>query len=226
MHVLLVEDELNVADFIKTGFSEESFTVDHVRTFVDARHLATHEVYDLIVVDRRLPDGDGLDLVKELRAKGGKAPILILSALAQLDQRVTGLEAGADDYLGKPFAFSELLARARALLRRGPIPLPPVLTFGDIELDPNKRQVLAHGKRVDLTAREFALLQLLMRYSGATLSRTKIGEHVWEYHFEPTSNVIDVCVGRLRKKLEQAGATTKVETIRGAGYTLLAQGGA
>lgn len=224
MRVLLVEDEPNVAAFVKKGLIEESFAVDHASTRRDALHLATREAYDALIVDRRLPDGEGLDVVRAVREKGLGTPILVLSAVADLESRVMGLDSGADDYLAKPFAFSELLARLRALLRRGRAPLPAVLKAGDLELDPATRRVTAAGKRLDLTQREFALLQLFLRYPGATLSRTTIGEHVWDYHFESTSNVIDVYVRRLRKKLEEAGGETTIETVRGAGYMLVSPG--
>ncbi len=222
MRVLLIEDEPNVAAFIGKGLREESFVVDGVATRRDALHLATSESYDVMIVDRRLPDGDGLDVVRAVREKGIGTPILVLSAVADLQSRVSGLNSGADDYLGKPFAFSELLARVRALLRRGTAPLPSVLCMGDLELDPATRRVTGKGTKLDLTQREFALLELFLRYPGATLSRTMIGEHVWDYHFESTSNVIDVYVRRLRKKLEEAGCKTTIETARGAGYALLA----
>jgi two-component system OmpR family response regulator len=220
VRVLLVEDEPNVAAFVKKGLAEESFAVDHAPSQKDGLLLALEETYDVLVVDRRLPDGDGLDLVRAVRGRGLSTPILVLSAIADLDARVTGLDAGADDYLAKPFAFTELLARLRALLRRGRAALPSVLKMGDLELDPATRRVLSAGARVELTPREFALLHLFLRYPGATLSRTTIGEHVWDYHFESGSNVIDVYVRRLRKKLEEAGGKTAIETVRGAGYTL------
>jgi DNA-binding response OmpR family regulator len=221
MRVLLIEDEPNVAAFIKKGLSEESFAVDHAKTRQDGVHLATKETYDALIVDRLLPDGDGLDVVREVRKKGLGTPVLVLSAVADLESRVQGLNAGADDYLGKPFAFSELLARVHALLRRGRAPAPPVLKTGDVELDPTKRKVLANGKKLDLTQREFALLHLFLTYPGATLSRTTIGEHVWDYQFESTSNVIDVYVRRLRKKLEDAGCKATIATVRGSGYELV-----
>ncbi|MBI3724815.1 response regulator transcription factor, partial [bacterium] len=194
MRVLLVEDEPNVAAFVKKGLAEEGFSVDHAKNREDGLHMGTRESYDVLVVDRRLPDGDGVDLVREVRGRGVGTPILVLSALADLEARVAGLDAGADDYLAKPFAFTELVARVRALLRRGRAPLPAVLKAGDLELDPAKRKVLSNGARLDLTPREFALLHLFLRYKGATLSRTTIGEHVWDYNFDSFSNVIDVYV--------------------------------
>jgi two-component system OmpR family response regulator len=220
VRVLLIEDEPNVAAFVKKGLGEEGFAVDHAATKTDGTHLAVRETYDALVVDRRLPDGDGLEIVRDVRGRGVTTPILMLSAVADLDSRVVGLDAGADDYLAKPFAFTELVARLRALLRRGRAALPTVLKTGDLELDPATRRVVSNGAKLDLTQREFALLHLFLRYPGATMSRTTIGEHVWDYNFESTSNVIDVYVRRLRKKLEDAGGKTTIETVRGAGYVL------
>ena len=224
VRVLLVEDEPNVAAFVKKGLGEESFAVDHATTKRDALHLATTETYDAFVVDRRLPDGDGVELIREVRGRGIATPILVLSAVADLESRVAGLDAGADDYLAKPFAFTELVARLRALLRRGRTATPVVLKAGDLELDPATRRAASNGAKLDLTPREFALLHLFLRYPGATLSRTTIGEHVWDYNFESTSNVIDVYVRRLRKKLEDAGGKTTIDTVRGAGYVLATPG--
>jgi len=221
MRVLLVEDEPSVAAFVKKGLSDERFDVDHAATRRDGLQLAMHQSYDVLVVDRRLPDGDGLDVVRTVRQQGLGTPILVLSAVADLEARVSGLDSGADDYLAKPFAFSELLARVRALVRRGRAPLPTVLRLGDLELDPSSHRVTANGKKLELTGREFAVLQLFLRYPATTLSRTTIGEQVWDYHFESTSNVIDVYVRRLRKKLEEAGGKTTIETVRGAGYALV-----
>lgn len=222
MRVLLVEDEPNVAGFVVKGFREEGLAVDHARTVAEGTDLAAVEDYDLLVLDRRLPDGEGLDIVRGLRSRGSATPILLLSVLGDVEDRVRGLECGADDYLVKPFAFVELLARARALLRRGRLPLPTVLRCGDLELDPATHQARVRGRRLELTPREFALLDLFLRYPGAALSRTRIGEHVWDYRFEPGSNVIDVAVGRLRRKLEDAEAAVTIETVRGVGYALTA----
>jgi DNA-binding response OmpR family regulator len=224
VRVLLVEDEPTVAAFIKKGLGEEGFAVDHALGRRDGTQLATQEAYDALVIDRRLPDGDGLELVREVRGRGCSTPILVLSAIADLESRVKGLDSGADDYLAKPFAFTELVARIRALLRRGRTTAPSVLKVGDIELDPTSRRVHANAQRLELTPREFALLHLFLRYPGATLSRTTIGEHVWDYNFESTSNVIDVYVRRLRKKLEDVKGKTTIETVRGAGYVLLVEG--
>ena len=220
MRVLLVEDQPTVAAFVTKGLREEGFAVDTAATLRDGTHLATHEAYDLVIADRRLPDGEGLELVKALRGCGHGTPVLVLSALSDTASRVSGLDAGADDYLTKPFAFSELLARARALLRRGRTTLPTVLRIGDVELDPASRKATANGKKLVLTAREFALLQLFLRSPEVTLSRTAIGESVWDYHSEASSNVIDVYIRRLRKKLEEAGSQVRIETLRGAGYSL------
>jgi two-component system, OmpR family, response regulator len=222
MRVLLVEDEPNVAGFIMKGFIEESLAVDHARTVADGSALAVAKDYDLLVLDRRLPDGDGLDIVRRLRTRGSTTPILLLSVLGDVEDRVKGLECGADDYLVKPFEFVELLARTRALLRRGRLPLPSVLRCGDIELDPAAHRILVQGQRLDLPPREFALLDLFLRYPGAALSRTRIGEHVWDYRFGPESNAIDVAIGRLRRRLEEAGSRTVIETVRGVGYALVA----
>jgi two-component system OmpR family response regulator len=223
MRVLLVEDEPNVAAFVMRGLSEEGFVVDHAASKKDSLALVGKETYDVLVVDRRLPDGDGLELVRLLRGQGLATPIIVLSVMARLEHRVTGLNAGADDYLAKPFSFTELLARVRALLRRGRAPLPALLKVGDLELELATHRVLANGKSLELTPREFALLLLFMRYPGETLTRATIGEQVWDYHFESGSNVIDVYVRRLRKDLEKAGAAATIETVRGAGYALLAR---
>jgi DNA-binding response OmpR family regulator len=220
MRVLLVEDELNVATFLKEGLEEQSFVVDHAKTRVDGTHLALGQKYDVVIVDRMLPDGDGLLLVREARAKGVATPILVLSAVNDPESRARLLDAGADDYVTKPFHYVELVARLRALIRRGRVSLPAVLKVGDLEFDPATRRVLASGHKVELSQREFTLLHLFMRYAGATLSRTMIGEQVWDYNFDSTSNVVDVYVGRLRKKLVDAGSKAKIETVRGAGYVL------
>jgi DNA-binding response OmpR family regulator len=224
MRLLLVEDDPKTADLIANGLKAESYAVDRASSSQEAQYLATHEQYDGVVLDRRLPDGDGLSVVKYVRANRVTTPILLLSALSDMEDRVAGLNAGADDYLVKPFAFVELLARLRALLRRGGPMLGTVLKHGDLELDEATRRVTAGPShaRVDLTPREFALLRLFLRHAGATLSRTMITEHVWDYNFDPSSNVVEAHMRRLRVKLQGAGSTTKIETVRGVGYVLQA----
>lgn len=223
MRVLLVEDDPSVATLISKGLSEEGMTIDQVGTCKAALAAGAERSFDVLIVDRRLPDGDGIEIVRAFRARGLGTPILVISALAELEDRVKGLDAGADDYLKKPFAFPELIARLRALARRGRTPMPQILRLGDLELDPGMRRATAAGRKLELTQREFALLQLFLRARGATLSRIKIGEEVWEQEFEPASNVIDVYVRRLRKKLEDAGSKTTIETVRGEGYVLAAE---
>jgi DNA-binding response OmpR family regulator len=220
VRVLLVEDDPAMAALMAKSLGDEGFTVEPATTCKAALAAGAERSFDVLIVDRRLPDGDGLEIVRGLRSRGLGTPILVVSALSALEDRVQGLDAGADDYLKKPFAFPELVARLHALVRRGRVPMPRILRAGDVELDPGMRRASAAGKKLELTQREFALLQLLLRARGGTLSRSRIGEEVWEQELEPASNVIDVYVRRLRKKLEDAGSATTIETVRGEGYLL------
>ena len=222
MRILLVEDEKKVASFIKRGLEEEGYAVDVASEGEQGLEMALAQVHDLIVLDIRLPKMDGLHVLKELRQERVMTPVLLLTVRATIEEKVLGLDAGADDYLTKPFAFEELLARVRALLRRRAAAEPTLLQVADLTLDPARRLVLRGGERIDLTAREFALLDYFMRNPGRVLTRTMIAEHVWDYDFDTMTNVIDVYVNYLRKKIDAGRAPRLLHTVRGVGYVLKA----
>jgi len=217
MKLLVVEDESSTASYLKKGLTEHGFVVDVADNGSDGAHLAVTGHYDLVLLDIMLPERSGWEILRDLRTEK-ETPVLFLTARDKVEDRVKGLELGADDYLVKPFAFSELLARIRALLRRGKITEPELLSIGDMELDPLSRRVLRGGRRIDLTAKEFALLQLLMRHEGEALSRTLIAEQVWELHFDSDTNVVDVAIRRLRAKVDEPFPQRLIHTLRGVGY--------
>ena len=220
MRLLIVEDEKKMASFLKKGLSEAGYSVDHAASGAAAETLASENSYDLVVLDVMLPDQNGLDTAANLRRDGLSCPILLLSALSSTKDKVRGLDAGADDYLTKPFSFDELLARIRALMRRKGEQLGSLLRFSDIEMDLAKRQVRRGEQSISLTAKEFSLLEFFMRHPNKPLSRTSISEHVWDVHFDSDSNVIDVYVNMLRKKLSAGQERKLIHTIVGVGYVL------
>src|SRR5437867_2203984 len=220
MRILVVEDERKVASFIRQGLEEEGHAVEVARDGAEAVDLLSGPPYDLIVLDVMLPRRDGFAVLRELRGHGVATPVLMLTAADAVADKVTGLDLGADDYLTKPFAFAEFLARVRALLRRGSDQRPPVLRIADLTLAPATRYVTRGARRVELTTREYALLEYFMRRTGRVLTRPMIAEHVWGIDFDHESNVIDVYVGYLRKKVDQDGETRLLHTVRGAGYVM------
>ena len=219
MRILIVEDDPKTAEYLGQGLTENGFVVDVARNGVDGSHLALSAEYDLIILDVMLPGRDGWRVITDVRAKK-TTPVLFLTAKDDVEDRVKGLELGADDYLVKPFAFSELLARIRTVLRRGQAREPDQLRVADLELDVLRRRVQRAGERIELTAKEFALLHLLMRRAGEVLSRTVIAEQVWDMNFDSDSNVVDVAVRRLRAKVDEPFPKRLIHTVRGAGYVL------
>jgi two-component system OmpR family response regulator len=223
MRVLVIEDDHDTASYVVKGLKEQGHVADHAADGKAGLHLASTESYDVLVVDRMLPELDGLSIIKSLRSADNHTPALILSALGEVDDRVQGLTAGGDDYLVKPFAFSELLARLEALVRRTDVETPTTrLQVADLEMDLLSRQVRRGGKTIDLQPREFRLLECLMRHSGQVVTRTMLLEKVWEYHFDPQTNVIDVHISRLRSKIDKEFPQPLLHTARGAGYVLRA----
>jgi DNA-binding response OmpR family regulator len=221
MRILVVEDERKVASFLRQGLQEEGHTVEVATDGAAALDVLLGEsVYDLVVLDLMLPKRDGFDVLKTLRGRRIETPVLVLTARDAVPDKVTGLDLGADDYLTKPFSFDEFLARVRALLRRGDGRRVPVLKLADLTLDPATRLVTRAGRRVTLTAREHALLEYFFRNVGRVLTRPMIAQHVWGLDFDPESNIIDVYVGYLRRKIDGEGERRLLHTIRGAGYTL------
>jgi len=225
MRILVVEDDKDVAGFVVRGLKEAGHVVEHADNGRDGLFMAASEAFDAVILDRMLPGGiDGLRLLETLRSQNNAVPVLFLSALAEVDDRVRGLKAGGDDYLTKPFAFSELLARVEALARRGKSDAPVTkLTVADLELDLLSRQVRRAGQKIDLQPREFRLLEYLMRHAGQVVTRTMLLEGVWDYHFDPQTNVIDVHVSRLRQKIDKPFAAALLHTVRNAGYMLRAE---
>lgn len=224
MHILLVEDDPRVADFLRKGLEEEGHIVDHRDDGRAGLLQASTECYDLILLDRMLPHVDGLKILQTLRATDDATPVMILSALADVDERVKGLRAGGDDYLAKPVAMSELLARVEALGRRGALAEEATeFRVGNLVVDLLGHRVERGGKPVELTPREFQILEVLARHAGRVVTRSMLLEHVWNYHFDPQTNVIDQHVSRLRQKLERGFDTPLIHTVRGAGYSLRAE---
>ena len=218
--ILIVEDEPKTGDYLRQGLAEAGFVVDLARDGLDGLHLAQTTEYDLVVLDVMLPRLDGWGVLETLRRGGREMPVLFLTARDQVEDRVRGLELGADDYLVKPFAFSELLARVRTLLRRGRSKEPEVLRAADLELDLLRRRVLRAGQRIDLTAKEFGLLELLLRRQGEVLPRSLIASQVWDMNFDSDTNVIEVAVRRLRAKVDDPFEPKLIRTVRGMGYVL------
>jgi two-component system OmpR family response regulator len=220
MRALVIEDGSKMAALLRRGLQEEGFAVDVAASGEDGSWLGTENDYDVILLDVMLPDADGFEVCRRLRAADRWAPILMLTARDGVQDRVAGLDAGADDYLTKPFSFDELLARVRALLRRGPPERPPVLAVGDLVLDPATRRVSRGDQEIDLTPKEFGLLELFLRHPDEALSRTRILEHVWDFAYEGDSNVVDVYVRYLREKVDRPFDRRSIETVRGVGYRL------
>ena len=221
--ILLVEDDRETADYLVRGLSEEGHGVEHVSDGREGLFRATGQSFDLIILDRMVPALDGLEVLKALRAAGVETPVLVLSALASVSDRIEGLESGSDDYLVKPFSFAELLARVNALLRRSEqraVAADHRLIVGDLEIDPLARTVKRSGRTIDLKPREYRLLEYFARNKGRVVTRTMLLEQVWDYHFDPGTNVIDVHVSRLRRKLEDGFDNPILHTVRGAGYRL------
>jgi two-component system OmpR family response regulator len=218
MRILVVEDEVKMARAIRRGLEQEGYAVDVANEGEDAFQRGLFNDYDAIVLDLMLPERDGFSICRELRGRGRWAPILMLTARDGVEDRIRGLDAGADDYLVKPFAFGELLARVRAMVRRGGTERPSTLTVDDVSLDPATHTVRRAGELVDLTPKEFALLEFLMRHPSEVVSRTRILEHVWDVNYEGFSNVVDVYVGYLRRKLGRPSQKAFIRTIRGVGY--------
>jgi two-component system, OmpR family, copper resistance phosphate regulon response regulator CusR len=220
MKILVVEDEPKTGDYVRQGLTEAGYIVDLARNGPDGTHLAITDDYDLVVLDVMLPGLDGWGVLRAIRTGGKSMPVLFLTARSQVDDRVKGLELGADDYLLKPFAFSELLARVRTLLRRGRTQEPEMLRVADVELDLLRRRVIRAGKRIDLTAKEFALLELLLRRHDEVLPRSLIASQVWDMNFDSDTNVIEVAVRRLRAKIDDGFEPKLIQTVRGMGYVL------
>jgi two-component system, OmpR family, response regulator len=222
MRILLIEDDKEAAAYLVKAFRESGHAIDHAPDGVSGYDLAHEGGYDVLVVDRMLPKMDGLSLISGLRAQNNATPALILSALGQVDDRVKGLRAGGDDYLSKPYAFSELLARVEALARRRPkgAPEETVIQVGDLTLDRLSHKVTRAGEEIGLQPREYRLLEYLMQNAGKVVTRTMLLEHVWDYHFDPQTNVIDVHVSRLRAKIDRDFEAALIHTVRGAGYMI------
>ena len=220
MRLLLIEDEKKVADFVMRGLKAERFAVDLAPDGQSGLEMATHCNYDLVILDLMLPVLSGTETLKRIRSQSSSVPILILTARAETVEKVQHFEAGADDYLTKPFAFAELLVRIKALLRRGPVSRASVLRVGDLELDRLTQQVKRAGKRIDLTSKEYSLLEYLVVNAGRVLSRTMIIEHVWDESFEGLTNIVDVYVRHLRSKVDDLYSSKLIRTVRGVGYTI------
>jgi two-component system, OmpR family, response regulator len=221
VRALIIEDDQTIADFVARGLREAGYAVDHAADGEQGLQMAMKDAYDVAIVDLMLPRRDGLSVIDELRRRGRPTPVLILSARRTVDDRVRGLQTGGDDYLTKPFAFTELLARVQALVRRATrSPEPTTLTAGDLTMDLLSRKVTRAGAAIDLRPREFALLEYLMRNPGKVISKTMILSHVWEYSFDPQTNIVDVLVSRLRDKIDKPFDTKRLHTVRGVGYVL------
>lgn len=220
MRVLLVEDEKKVASFIKKGLEEHGYAVDYGSDGKSGLIMALDQIHDLVILDINLPEIDGLTVLRQMRSKKVVTPVLLLTVRATIEDKVIGLDTGADDYLAKPFSFEELLARVRALLRRRSETKSPVLKVADLVLDPSSRQVFRGGDRIELTSKEFAILEYFIRNSGRVLTRTMIIDHVWDYDFDADTNVVDVYVNYLRKKIDALYQPKLLHTIRGTGYVL------
>jgi two-component system OmpR family response regulator len=221
MRALIIEDDQAIADFVARGLRESSFAVDVAADGEEGLEAALQANYDVAIVDLMLPRRDGLAVIDALRKSGRTTPVLILSAKRTVDDRVRGLQAGGDDYLTKPFAFAELLARVQALVRRASLtPEPTTLTIGDLSLDLLTRKVVRSGVTIELRPREFALLEYLMRNAGKVVSKTMILSHVWDYSFDPQTNIVDVLVSRLRDKIDKPFETKRLQTVRGVGYVI------
>lgn len=220
MRILVVEDEPSIAQFVQQGLTEAGHAVDLVVNGRDGLSFALAADYDVLLLDIMLPQLDGLDLLRELRRRGNKTPALMLTARDTVDDRVAGLDAGADDYLVKPFAFPELMARIRALLRRPPLQTSTTLQVADLEMNTARREVTRNGRLIDLSPREYAVLEYLMRHQNQVLTRTQIGEHVWNFDFYNESNVVDVYIGYLRRKIDKGETLPLFHTVRGVGYRI------
>ena len=221
--ILLIEDDRQTADYIAKGLREHGHVVDKADNGRDGLYMATGETYDVMIIDRNLPQMDGLSLVKAARASGTKTPVLFLTTMGGVDDRVAGLEAGADDYLTKPFAFAELMARVSALARRPPIVTTTSLRAGDLEIDLLARTVTRAGKRIELLAQEFKILEYLMRHAGEIVTRTMLLEKVWDFHFDPKTNIVETHISRLRGKIDKGFDKPLLHTVRGAGYVIRSQ---
>lgn len=223
MRILLVEDDKNIASFIIPGLKQAGFVVDHAMDGEEGLYMALEQPYDTAIIDIMIPKLDGLSLIEELRREKIKTPVIILSAKRSIDDRVKGLQTGSDDYLTKPFAFSELLARVQALIRRSTNSSDPTsLAVGDLSMDLLSREVIRNNKKIELQPREFTLLEYLLRNAGRVVSKTMILEHVWDYNFDPQTNVVDVLICRLRNKVDRDFDDKMIHTIRGVGYVLKA----
>jgi two-component system OmpR family response regulator len=222
MKILVVEDDRTVGQYVKRGLEEQRYHADLVEDGMEGLRLASGGRYDLIVLDLRLPEMNGLEVLRTLRDRGNTTPVLVLTAQDAVDFKVQALRSGADDYVTKPFAFEELLARVEALGRRPKEIRSPVLRVGSLELDGETREVKRAGERIELTPKEYTVLEYLMRHAGRVMSRTLITEYAWDYHFDPGTNIVDVVINRLRKKVDTGHAQKLVHTVRGVGYVVKA----
>lgn len=222
MRILIIEDEIKSADYLQKGLTESGYQVEVAYNGIDGLHLARNSDFDLLILDVMLPGLDGWSFIRRLR-ETHQTPVLFLTARDAIEDRVKGLELGADDYLVKPFSYAELLARVRTLLRRTPLREPDLFRLADLEMDVLRRRVTRRGQRIELTNKEFALLQLLLQHQGEVLSRTRIASQVWDMNFDSDTNVVDVAIRRLRAKIDDAHASKLIQTVRGMGYRIEAQ---
>lgn len=220
MRILVIEDDPTVGQYVKRGLEEHRWAVDLMTDGEEGERRASSEAYDLVVLDMRLPGKSGIDVLQSLRAKGFERPVLVLTAQDAVDAKVTTLRAGADDYVTKPFAFEELLARVEALARRPRALASPVLRVGDLEIDQATREVRRSGVQIEVTPKEYTVLEYLARHAGRVMSRTLITEYAWGYHFDPGTNIVDVVINHLRKKVDAGHSRKLITTVRGVGYVL------
>jgi two-component system copper resistance phosphate regulon response regulator CusR len=218
--ILVIEDDRTVGQYVKRGLEEQRYQADLVEDGLEGLRLASGGLYDLILLDLRLPGMTGLEVIRTLRDRGNTTPILILTAQDSVEFKVQALRAGADDYVTKPFSFEELLARVEALSRRPKLMAPPTLQVAELTLDTGTREVCNQGQRIDLTPKEYAVLEYLMRHRGRVMSRTLITEYAWDYHFDPGTNIVDVVINRLRKKVDTGHGKRLIHTVRGVGYVI------
>src|SRR5215204_4912108 len=220
MKVLVIEDDPTVGNFVRRGLEEQRWGVQLVADGEEGERLATSDAFDVVILDMRLPGKSGLQVLNSLRARGFERPVLVLTAQDAIDAKVQTLRAGADDYVTKPFAFEELLARVEALSRRPRVLAAPVLRVGDLELDQDTRDVRRGGEAIELTPKEYSVLEYLMRHAGRVMSRTLITEYAWGYHFDPGTNIVDVVINHLRKKIDAKHERKLIHTVRGVGYVI------